>query len=168
LVVCLSLSGCVSAQDSEIGKILRRDVGTWDAEVKMFADLAAPPEVTKGVETNFLVGPYWLISHFKGKIMGADFEGSSQTGYDQASKKFVGTWVDSMSPHPMKMEGTWDEKTQTMTSTGTGKDPNGSEAKHKMVLVYNKDGSRNFTMFGYINGAEVKMMEIKYTRAASK
>lgn len=166
LLLCLSTFVSIRAEDPIA--LLKKDVGTWQCEIKMYADPAAPPSVSKGTETNVMIGDYWLVSHFKGSIMGMDFQGSSQNGYDTASKKFVGTWVDSMSPHSMKTEGTWDEKTQTLTSTGVGKDPSGAESKSKMVVVYNKDGTRLFTMFGLINGTEVKMMEIKYTKAAEK
>lgn len=156
----------VGADDSM--QVLKQDVGTWNCEVKFFADPSAPPTVSKGTETCFMVGDYWLVSNFKGDIMGTAFQGHSQTGFDSATKKFVGTWIDSMSPFAMTTEGSWDEKTQTVTSTGVGKDPTGNETKHKMTVVYNKDGSRSFTMFGEVNGEFVKMMEIDYTKAASK
>jgi len=158
--------GSVMAEDG--AKILKKDVGTWNCEVRMFSDPKTPPAVSKGKETNFMIGDHWLVSHFKGSVAGMDFEGSSQNGYDETTKKFVGTWVDSMSPHSMKTEGTWDEKTQTLTSTGVAKDPSGNEMTNKMTVVYDVDGTRSFTMFGLIDGAEVKMMEIKYTKAAEK
>ena len=147
-------------------ELMRKDVGTWDCEIKMFADPSAPPSVSKGTETNFMVGEYWLVSHFKGTLMGMEFQGSSQMGYDPATKKYVGTWVDSMSPHPMKMEGTYDAATRTFTSYGSGKSPDGSEMKSKMVVTYGEDDTRHFTMYGMMDGAEIKMMEMKYTRAA--
>ena len=156
----------VKAEDGPA--LLKKDAGTWNCEVKMFTDSTSPPAVSKGIETNVMIGDLWIVSHFKGSIMDMDFEGSSQTGYDAKTKKFVGSWVDSMSPNPMKTEATWDEKTQTMTSMGVSKDPNDNEMKHRMTTVYNADGTRSFTMFGIVNGSEVKMMEIKYTKAAAK
>ena len=158
--------GTVEANDA--AKLFKKDVGTWDCEVKVYSDPSSPPAVSKGVETNIMIGEHWLISHFKGSVMGADFEGSSQNGYDANTSKFIGTWIDSMSPHSMKTEGTWDEKTQTLTSSGVSKDPTGTEMKNKMTVVYKSDGTRNFTMFAIVNAAEVKMMEIKYTKAADK
>lgn len=162
LGMCLWVTS-VAAQDEM--KRFQADVGTWDAEVKMFTDPNNPPEVSKGTETNMMLGETWLIGHFKGKMMGMDFQGSSQNGYDPNKKKYIGTWVDSMSPYAMHMEGTWDEATQTMTNMGVGKDPTGNEVKHRMTTVYGKDGSRLFTMYGAMGGQEVKMMEIKYTQA---
>ena len=34
-----------------------------------------------------------------------EFHGQGQTGYDPNKKKYVGTWVDSISPTIMIMEG---------------------------------------------------------------
>lgn len=164
LAIC-SMSTIVHGQDEM--KHLRADVGTWDAEIKFFGNPNSPPEVSKGTETNFMLGDYWLISHFKGTIMGMEFQGSSQTGYDPAKKKYVGAWVDSLSPYPMHLEGTWDEATKTMTSHAVGKDPLGNETKSKMVVVYNGDGSRTFTMYAIADGHEQKMMEVRYTKAKS-
>ncbi len=100
--------------------------------------------------------------------MGMQFEGSGQTGFNPETKKYTGTWVDSMSPYAMATEGTWDEKTQTFTQHGTGKDGTGTEMKMKMTSVYNKDGTRLFTMSGAMpDGKEMKMMEILYSKSKS-
>ncbi len=160
------LVGSVHAQN-EMNR-LKADVGTWDAEVKMFTPGNPEPEVSKGTETNIMLGDMWLISHFKGSAMGSEFQGCGQTGFDPDKKKYVGTWVDSMSPHAMTMEGTWDEATRTLTNLGTGKDPAGNEMKTKMTSVYNKDGSRTFTMYGLMDGQEMKFMEIHYTKSKNK
>jgi hypothetical protein len=155
----------VRAEEGDTAKLFKRDVGTWNVVVKMFADPNAEPTVSKGKETNFMLGDKWLISHFKGEIFGAAFEGSSQTGFDPKKKKIMGTWVDTMSPFPMQIEGTFDEKTQTLTTIGIGRDPAGNEAKTKMVTTYNKDGTRTFTMYGVMDGKEAKMMQLQYTKA---
>ena len=160
--MCLLISSVVGQDEM---KRLKADLGTWDAEVKMFDPASPEPQISKGTETNIMLGEMWVISHFKGSMMGMEFQGSSQTGYDPEKKKYIGAWVDSMSPYPMHMEGTWDEATKTMTSMGVGKDPTGKEMKSKMTLVYAQDGSRHFTMYGIMDGQEMKMMEIHYTKA---
>ncbi len=99
-------------------------------------------------------------------MAGMPFEGASYTGYNAETKKYFGNWIDSMSNSPMNVEGSWDEKSQTLTSTGAGKGPDGSDMKFKMITVYKKDHSRLWTMsmIGPDN-AEVKLMEILYTKA---
>src|SRR5262245_26139343 len=157
-----------SAQDANASKQMKRDVGTWNVVIKMFGDPSGKPAVSKGTETNVMLGDMWLIGRFKGDIMGSNFEGLRQTGFDPEKKTFVVSWVDSTSPYATRMEGSWDEKTQTMTSTGTGKGKQSNEIKSTMVVTYNKDGSRTSTMYALINGKPVKMMEFHYTRAEDK
>jgi Protein of unknown function (DUF1579) len=157
-----------SAQEVDAAKQMKRDAGAWNVVIKMFGDPSVEPAVSKGTETNFMLGDRWLISHFKGDIMGTNFEGLRQTGFDPEKKKFVGSWVDSMSPYSTHIEGNWNEKTQTMTSMGAGKNPLGNEMKTKMVATYDKDGSRTFAMYATMNGDEMKMMEFHYTRADRK
>jgi hypothetical protein len=146
-------------------ELLKKDVGTWDCVVKFYTDPSADPMTSKAVETNTMVGDYWVIGDFKGEIAGAPFHGSSQMGYDTATKKFLGTWVDSMSPMPTRMEGTWDEKTKTMTFLGTSKDPTGAENKSKIVVVYQDAEHHTMSMYMHGGGADwTKTMEVAYTR----
>jgi Protein of unknown function (DUF1579) len=167
MLLMLCAVGGVCAQDSEISpemKLLAGDVGDWDCEIRMFGPDGSA-DTTKGTETNFMLGNMWIISHFKGEMMGMPFQGSSQTGFNPETKKYTGSWVDSMSPHAMTMEGEYDEATKTFTSHGVGKDPAGTEMKMKMTTRHNDDGTRLFTMYGEVEGQSMKMMEILYTRA---
>src|SRR5262245_32672369 len=157
-----------SAQDIDAAKQMKRDVGAWNVVIRMFGDPSRAPTVSKGTESKFMLGDTWLISHFKGEIMGTTFEGLRQTGFDPEKKKFVASWVDSTSRYPTHMEGTWDDNSQTMTLIGTGKGPSGNEMKTKMVVTYSNDGSHTSTMYGMTQGQEMKMMEFHYTRAAGK
>jgi len=144
----------------------KKDVGDWDAEMRMFEPGVDKPQTSKGTEHNAMLGDLWIVSHFKGEMMGEPFEGASYTGYNPETKKYFGNWIDSMTPSPMKVEGTWDEDKQTMTSIGSGMGPDGAEMKMKMITTYPKDGSRLFTMFMAMpDDTEMKMMEIHYTRS---
>src|SRR5262245_25620780 len=131
-----------SAQDANAAKQMKREVGTWSVLIKMFGDPSAEPAVSKGTETNVMLGDMWLIGQFKAEIMGLNFEGLRQTGFDPEKKTFVASWVDSTSPYATRMEGIWDEKTQTMTLAGRGKAKQGNEIRSTMVVTYNEDGSR--------------------------
>ena len=163
LVAILS-AGLAYAQEADAVKQMKRDVGTWNVVIKMFGDPSGKPAVGKGTETNDMLGDLWLIGRFKGDLMGASYEGLRQTGFDPEKKKFVASWVDSNNPYPTHTEGDWNEKTQTMTWIGTGKGPSGKEMKARMVVTYNKDGSRTSTMYAIMNGKEMKLMEFHFTR----
>src|SRR5260370_28344655 len=72
--------------------LLKRAEGTWDATLK-FGD-----QESKGTMTYKMgLGGLWLVSDFKGEVMGAKFEGKGMDTYDPAQKKYVNVWFDSMS-----------------------------------------------------------------------
>ena len=164
-LLCFALNA--HAQDSKEHDILKKDVGTWTAECKMWAaGPDADPIVSPGKEVNrMLPGGKWMVSDFEGEFGGETFNGHGVFGYDPDKKKYVGTWIDSMSPYMMKMEGTYNDETKTMTMFYTAKDESGQEAKGKTVSVTKDEKTRVFTM--YMQTAEskddfVKMMEITY------
>ena len=154
-------------------KIVCADQGTWDATVKSYQNgPESEPTVAKGVEINtVLPGGLWLVSVFQGEFGGMRFEGRGQFGYDPHKKKYVGTWVDSMSPTLTVLEGSYDAKARTMTYTGDGVCPkDGSKLIERMVTKIQGDDSRVFTL--YITGTptggkEAKVMEIEYTKRKS-
>jgi Protein of unknown function (DUF1579) len=80
-------------------KILASDEGTWDATIRMYAGGPdAEPSVSKGSEVNeVLPGGLWVLSKFEGEFGGMKFHGRGQFGFDPVKKKYVGTWLDSMS-----------------------------------------------------------------------
>ncbi|MFK7766498.1 MAG: DUF1579 domain-containing protein [Mariniblastus sp.] len=142
--------------------VLKKDLGEWDIEITNFASGA--PEVTKGSETTTMLGEFWLISNFKGTMMGLDFQGHGNTGYDAESKKYVGTWIDSLSPGMMQMKGDYDKESESMTLVGMAPGMDGNPAKHRLTTSY-KNGKRVMTM--YItpkDGEEAKFMTMVYTK----
>ncbi len=150
-------------------KILAADAGTWDATVKTYyGGPDSEPQVSKGTEVNeVLPGGLWVLSRFEGSFGPAKFEGRGQFGYDPVKKKYVGTWLDSMSPTLSVLEGTYDPKTRTMSYVGEGYDPD-HKARYtqRMVTTMKEDGTRIFTLYMKLEGApaEVKFMEIAYTK----
>jgi hypothetical protein len=149
--------------------LLKRDVGVWDATIETTMEPGGKPNVTKGTETNTLLGGRWLISDFKGEMMGIPFQGHSVMGYDPAKKKYTGTWVDSMSTTISVLEGTYDPKTKTMTSWMESPGPDGKPMKMRSTSEWKEDDTRIFTMHSPPGqGDEFAMMKITYKRHASK
>ncbi len=150
-------------------EILKLEEGTWDATMTMFMGPAGPydpPQKSKGKETNRMLGDFWLVSDFSGRFDGEPFEGRGQFGYDAEEKKYVGTWIDSTMPSAMKMEGTYDAETKTMTYETEGRGMEGNPYKGRNVVVYGKD-ERVMTMYAAAPGTDemVKVMEVVYTKA---
>jgi hypothetical protein len=154
---------------TEQHKILKKDVGTWDATVKIWPMAGAKPMESKGVEKNRLLkGGLWLITRFEGEAIGMPFIGMGTLGYDPAEKKYVGNWVDTMTPHMMTTKCDYDEKTKTMIGVSETRDPYTSEKyTAKLINRYNDDGTRVMEMHRKTSdGKEWKVMEISYKRSA--
>jgi hypothetical protein len=150
-------------------KILASDAGAWDASIKSWmAGPGSEPMLSKGTETNeVMTGGLWILSKFETSFGPAKFEGHGLFGYDPVKKKYVGTWVDSMSPTLSVLEGSYDARSKTITYTGEGFDPeHKAKYKQRMVTTTQADGSRVFSLYIKFEGepAEAKTMEITYTR----
>jgi hypothetical protein len=149
-------------------RILAEEEGTWDATIKSFtAGPDAEPMISKGTEVNtVMTGGLWVLSRFDGDFGGMKFEGRGQFGYDPVKKKYVGTWIDSLSPNLSVLEGSYDPKTRTMTYAGDGTSAEGIKYSQKMVTTTKDDGSRVFTLYMKVGEAkdEVKFMEVTYQK----
>ena len=153
----------------DVHKMMASWDGTWDVESTSWMAPGAPPMVSKGSSVNKMaMGGRYQISNHKGMMMGMPFEGMSMTGYDNAKKLFVSTWIDNMGTGIMKMEGPWDAATKSMTLTGKCVDPmagGGKEMALKEIFKMVDDKTQVMEMYGPDHdGKEFKMMELKFTK----
>jgi hypothetical protein len=147
-------------------KILAMEEGVWDAETTLTIP-GQEAAKSKGVETNRLLAGKWLISEVKSEFSGMPFEGHGVYGYDAKKGKYVATWVDTMSVHIDQFEGSYDEKTKTLTFSGDAEEPHsGKSMKMRLETVFKDDDTRVLTEFVQMEGEKefVKFMEIKYTK----
>ena len=138
---------------------LKKLAGTWDATVEMLSPPGGP--ASKGTETNTLIGDgLWVVSDFKAEMMQKPFQGHGVWGWDPAKKKYVGTWVDTMSTGLTLSEGTFDPATKTMTDTMEMPGPDGKPMKVKSTTEWKDADTRVFTMFM----GDTPSMRITYKR----
>lgn len=146
-------------------EMLKQTAGEWTCLCKMSDGTESKGASSAKMEC----GGLWLVSNFEGEFGGTKFQGKGLDSYDAAKKKFIGIWVDSMTTSPMMLEGTYDEKTKTMTMTGEGKMPDGTLAKHRLVTKFTDKDHHSFEMFMIgPDGKEMSMMTIDYTRVPEK
>lgn len=150
-------------------KVLKLEEGEWNAAVTMYAGPAGlydQPHKSKAKESSRMIGSFWIVSDFSGEFEGIKLTGRAQFGYDAKKKKYVGTWIDSFSPNPTKMVGTYDADKRTMTYETSTVGMDGSPSKGKNVVVYG-DGKKVMTMYAAAPGTDemIKVMEIVYTQA---
>jgi hypothetical protein len=166
-------AGMAQEPDAYLGRpepehaVLKEDIGRWKAEMKVWMAPDAPPEMTTGTETNRLLGGLWLISDFRAEFAGEPYQGHGINGYDPVKKKYVGTWVDSMSKTMISMEGDYDAATKTMTMLGKSYDPAQQKLIDTKIGTSTKDENTR-TMAMYMlpagpGGEEIKAMEVTYT-----
>ena len=175
VLVALTFAAATSAngQQPELPKpgpeyaVLQSEVGKWNVEIKAFTG-PGEPTVSKGKETNRMLGGFWLLSDFHGKMMGMDFMGHGVYGYDAEQKQYVGTWRDSLGPHKMDMTGTYDKASRTMTWEGMGPGSDGKPVKHLLTTKYNDDGTRVLTMHMQAGDAMVKIFEMNYSKVEER
>jgi hypothetical protein len=139
--------------------ILAASEGTFDLG---FAD------GSKGTSSCTLgLGGQWLLEQVKAEFRGQPYEGRGATSYDPARKKYVGVWIDAVSPAPLITEGTYDPATKTLTLVGDMVTPDGSTVKATLVTVYKDAGARTFAFKAPgLCGKDVELFKITYTRRA--
>jgi len=154
-----------AATPGEAHKKMEPLIGTFDAKVKMFMDPSKPPMEESGTSENaWVLGNRFVEQKYQGTFMGQPFSGIGYTGYDNVTKKYVGTWMDTAGTGMMISKGTMSgnvmKASATMPDPTTGKMSN---ATIKMT-VQDKD-HHTMEMWGAgPDGKTYKMMEIDYTR----
>ncbi|MDQ3021850.1 MAG: DUF1579 domain-containing protein [Bacteroidota bacterium] len=151
----------------DIHKMLATSDGEWTGQVTMWMDPNAAPTVSAGTSSSkMIMGGRYQQSTFSGNMMGMPFEGISITGYDNAKKKFVSSWIDNMGTGIMTMDGTWDEGTKTINFSGQQIDPlTGKMCDIRETFTIVDANNQVMEMFMTKDDAkEIKTMEIKFTR----
>ncbi len=153
---------------TQVHKMLSLSDGDWTGEVTHWMTPNSEPMRSKCTATNkMIMGGRYQQSDFKGEFMGMPFEGMNLLAFDNAKKVFISNWIDNMGTGMMMMEGTWDDKTKTITFNGkmvdpmTGKD---TEAKETFTIV--DDATQIMVMYAPTPDGKgmFKTMEIKFRR----
>ena len=122
VVALLAAAAVLEAQDppampapAKEHKWLQQFAGEWESEFELFFEPGKPPLKCKGTGSARSIGGFWIVAEGKADLLGMPFTSVLTIGYDPQKKKYVGTWVDSLSSHLRKYEGTVDAKGKTLT-----------------------------------------------------
>lgn len=139
LILALPIAAQIPQPTAEHVK-LAEFTGIWDATLN-YTDTDGKPAQSKGAMIRKQpMGSFWLVDKFQAQIMGMQHIGLGTTGYDPVKKKYVSTWVDSMSPNLLVTEGTFDKSGKVLTMTGMGPGPDGTPIEHRVITtIKNKD-----------------------------
>ncbi len=148
-------------------KELTSAVGTWKVATKMYQAPGAPPEESTATsEITSWWGGRYVVEKFEGTWAGTPFSGFSVNAYDNLKKKYIATWMDSMSTGLAVFEGGPDASGKVFTYHGEMPDPvAGKFVPSRTVVTLVDANHRRFESFGPgPDGKEFKMMEMLYTR----
>jgi len=134
LAICLLIPCAIQAQDApgeakesakqeKVAKgfdLLKQFEGTWQTSSKSKAD----GSTVKGTVSGRAVGNKWVVIEHKAKMGAVDFEAVQTVGFDAKTKKYVGTWVDSMMDHTWKYNGSVDAGGKKLMLEAEGPDWN--------------------------------------------
>lgn len=159
-VLLLLLAADLSAQElkpaepTKEHEWLKQLAGEWEGDVANCTQNAR------------LLGGLWLVSDFKATVGDKPMSAVLTIGYDPQTKKFVGTWIDSMTTHLWTYEGTLDATGKILTLAAEGPNPaTGKIAKMRDVLeIKTKDHN---VMSSQIQGDDGKwqtFMTVNYKR----
>lgn len=151
----------------EAHAMMAKQVGEWEF-VNTFRMDPSMPEMTSTGTASFksLFDGRYIEADMKGDMMGQPFHGRATMGYNNMTKKFESTWIDSMSTQTMFGTGTYDAAKKQMTVVMEGTDcMTGKPCKMTEVTTHHDDNhfTSEFTMPD-MNGKDFKGMTIKYTR----
>ena len=149
-------------------EMLKARAGTWDATVKMIGMPEAGGD-SKGTSVMTMVGDFWIAEEFTATLMGAPFKGRGFTGYDPNKKKWVGTWIDSMTTYLTVMEGTAEGPNKIVYNFEAPSQANPATlTKHRLVCEAKDNDHFSLSFFETgTDGKEKENMQIQYARRKS-
>ena len=165
VALLLATAGTLRAQAPEMPKpakeheLLQQFVGEWEVKMEAVMGPDAKPIKCEGTEKARSLGEFWIVAEGVSTPMGQKMESVMQLGYDPATKKFIGTWIDSASGHMWKYEGSVDATGKIFTLEAEG--PNmlapGKTAKYRDVTEFKSQDER--TLASSMLGEDGKWMQ---------
>jgi hypothetical protein len=101
-------------------ELLKQFAGKWETSAESAPAPGQPAMKCAGTIDAKMLGDLWVVSEMEADMMGTKFKAIQTIGYDGASKKYVGTWVDSMISHMWKYEGSVDKTGKILTLEAEG------------------------------------------------
>jgi hypothetical protein len=141
--------------------LLAADAGTWEADIEFRPAPGAPPQTSRGVSNNRMLGGRWLIADFRNET---GFEGHGIYGWDPVRRKYTGTWVDSLRSFLAVAEGTYDDASRTLTLWAEARLPD-RLLRWREVTERPDEDTRLFRILVALDGGgEFAPMTVRYRR----
>ncbi|MCE9584101.1 MAG: DUF1579 domain-containing protein [Planctomycetes bacterium] len=140
--------------------------GNWDVSVLYWLSPDAKPGEAKGTETCAMAaGGTVLRQDSKYTIGAVAVEQMMVMGYNTATKMYFANSYSSSTPGFLTVEGTFDDKGETLTLVGSEKDPTGgADQKFRVVIEFSGADAYKASVFLEVDGKDFKAAEYSYTR----
>jgi hypothetical protein len=149
----------------ESHKLLEKLEGSWTTRTRGWLEGKPAMESTGTCEQKLVLDGHYLQQVYTGDMMGSPFEGINIIGYDNHTKKYLSTWIDSMSTAIYFFKGTADPDGKTITQESCYDDPVRGLMNWRSVSKIVDDDTMFYEMYlAPEGGIEEKMMEMTMTR----
>jgi len=141
--------------------------GHWTTRTRAWMEPGKPPVEGKGTcEQKMILDGHYLQQEYTGEMMGSPFTGINLIGYDNHVKKYVSTWIDSMSTAIYYFQGKASADGKTITQEASYDDPvRGPMAWRSVTRIVNENTLEMEMFLTPKGGKEEKMMEMTVARA---
>jgi len=146
-------------------KLLERLAGEWQFEkLTAAAEGSKPENLGTGIISAELVGGFFVVGRWSGKVYGANYKAVQSLGYNIKQKEYTGCWIDSTMSYRWELSGTVDEKSQELTITASGPSPTGGTCTFRERYQFNSADS--ITIIGEMKQGEkwVAFLRTRLTR----
>jgi hypothetical protein len=147
-------------------RLLSKMEGKWKLTMRSWPDPGKQPVETSGMsDQKMIYGGRYLQAVQTGRMMDSSYSGMNISGYNNMTKKYFSTWIDSMSTNLTYMEGTASADGRTITQESRVNDPVRGPMILRAMTTFKDDNNYTFEMYSVDRaGREMKMMEIDYLR----
>jgi hypothetical protein len=135
---------------------LQKFIGDWKTESKATMEPDQPPMQCVGTLSSRQLGAFWVMNELKGEWSGAPMTGIQTLGYDKDKKKYVGTWVDSMTDTLWQYQGNVDSSGKILTLEADGPSFIGDGKLTKFQDIYEFKSADEIAMTSRMLGPDGK------------
>ena len=154
------------AVPGEPHEMLANLAGSWTTKTSAWTEPDKPPMEGTGIcEHKMLLEGRYLQQEYTSEMMGSPFTGINLIGYDNHTKKYVSTWIDSMSTGIYCFEGTANADGKTITQESSYDDPVRGLTVWRSVTKIVDNNTLEYEMYLTSKGGKKeKMMEMTVIR----
>ncbi len=145
-------------------------IGTYDVKIRTWVDPSKPPiESAATSVATWVLGKRYVQQMLAGYVMGEPWSGIGYVGFDNTTKKYVMTYMDSDSTGMEWYTGTMDAAGKNAKMTGTTHDDvTGKLQSVELRLSVTANGDHVTEVWqGDPNGKLARVMELQYVRKKS-